>query len=108
MELKEIKDLNEQRRIYNNYLISGGMQFFNNGDPVLYNSFSMAYFNAIYEVKRRQKLKEMSKAEFYKGLVRRPIELVKEIQKNYYHKHDIVVGGKIHSVVMNSEGEFFE
>lgn len=78
---------------------------FNNGDPIMFNSFAHGYINLFYHLKSRHALRPMTPIEELKELASFPIRTVKEFQERYYKSDQVVVGGDIHAAVISKTGQ---
>jgi hypothetical protein len=94
----------EQRDQIKKFLVNYGWFMLNNGDPILYNQAANAIQNMFIEAIRRSSLKRDEKAII--RLASKPIEMVKEMQKDFFKKDTIRVGGKIHRLFITERGDF--
>jgi hypothetical protein len=94
----------EQRKLYLHVLSQAGFSFYNNGDPIMFNLFANTYHNSVLIAKSRGKLKGALDKIFYIKLCSEPINQVSKFQKEYYLEGSVIVGGKTHTIVMNSDG----
>lgn len=94
----------EQRKLYLNVLNQQGFGFYNNGDPIMFNLFANTYHNSVLIAKSRGKLKGALDKSFYSKLCSEPINQVSKFQKEFYVEGSIIVGGKTHTISMNSDG----
>lgn len=101
-------DIIIQRETYYNVL-EKGYSVYNNGDNEMFNHFFNSFHGAIKSTSAKKKLKNVSTSgelpkEYFLDLATLPIKQIANFQKKYYHKKDISIGGKIHAILMNSEG----
>lgn len=88
------------------YLLQGGLIFYNNGDPVMFNSAANAIFSGMRILAERQQLAPIDTTEKQLAVVRRPVELVSAIQRDFCQTGDRVVGGKPHDLAVTPAGVF--
>lgn len=96
--------ISEQRDQIRKFLINYGLFMFNNGDPILYNQAANAIQSMFIEALRRSTLKHDQKVLM--KLASKPIEMVKEMQKDFFKKENIRIGGKIHRLFITERGDF--
>ena len=106
LELPETQQ-NQERNIINTYLSSSEWHFlnFNNGDPIIYNSYSKAVIQSMMVLHQRFNIR-MNKPEFIRAIARRPIEGIKMAQRDFMKHGQRVVGGKIHDILIHRDGTF--
>lgn len=101
---RENLTLHEQREIIIRFLDNNGLFIFNNGDPALFNPAA----NAIHEMFRlameRGVVKNNNRTTI--KLASKPIEMIKEMQRDFFKKEYIRVGGKIHHLLITDRGDF--
>jgi hypothetical protein len=97
-------DLARQREVYYDVL-KKGYSIYNNGDNEMFNHFFNSFHGAIKETDKRSQLSGGFSKEFFLDLATLPIKQVAYFQNKYYFKDNISVGGKVHVVLMNSEGK---
>jgi hypothetical protein len=96
-------DLITQREIYYDVL-ENHYSVYNNGDNEMFNHFFNSFHSAIKSTKNRLHLNNALSKEFFLDLATLPIKQVAHFQNKYYAKSNISVGGKVHALLMNSEG----
>ncbi|MDD4058907.1 MAG: hypothetical protein PHO95_08445 [Bacteroidales bacterium] len=105
-ELRKTGDTLEGQRIkIVNFLNNGGTLIFNNGDPELFNPAANAIHNMFNVAMSRDVLIDDYKK--YMKLTSRPIEVIKNMQKDFFKKDFVRVGGKIHHLLITNQGNFF-
>lgn len=102
-ELPE-KSVLELRKEYSQLLKNGSFSLYNNGDNDLFNNFANSFHSAVLKAQSRGCLKEGLNKSFYINLAKNPIKEVALFQRKYYIKGSISVGGKIHCVTMDIDG----
>jgi hypothetical protein len=85
----------------------GGILMYNNGDPIMFNAVFNAFSQAINILSTRNVLSKISDMSTLCKLARRPIEVVKGIQKDFCVDGTQLVGSKIHELAVNPKGEYF-
>jgi hypothetical protein len=95
----QLPQVEKQFRV-KDFLSKGNMFIFNNGDPEMFNPFFSGYRDAMNLSKKRSILKDTSDIEIYRSMARRPIEMVAKAQRDYYKHDKIIVGGRIHDLVI--------
>lgn len=70
----------------------------------MFNLFANAYHNSVLIAKKRGKLKGSLDKNFFIKLCSYPINQISKFQKAYYIEGSVIVGGKTHTIVMNSDG----
>ncbi|HEY4785952.1 MAG TPA: hypothetical protein VIH57_07875 [Bacteroidales bacterium] len=97
----------EKQLLVKDFLTKGRLFIFNNGDPDMFNPFSSGYRDAMDTAKKRNVLKDPKDIEIYRSIARRPIEMVTKAQKDFYKKGKIIVGGRVHDLVIEKlTGQF--
>jgi hypothetical protein len=86
-------------------LQSGRMLVFNNGDPRLFNPIAESLFTAMEEVHRRGLLRDPTDAETHLALVRRPIEVVSGLLRDFAKPNMRIIGGKPHDLAIAPSGD---
>ncbi len=90
----------EYRMKVHEHLKTGPLLVFNNGDPTMFNEAAKSIFSMINEASERKDLANLSDPETYLSMARRPIEIVSNIQKDFYKEGKRVVGGRIHGLAI--------
>jgi hypothetical protein len=93
-----------QRKQIIDFLNQGRTFIFNNGDPALFNPAANAIHGMFNVAMSRQVMKNDYKK--YMKLASRPIEVIKILQKDFFIKDYIRVGGKIHHLLITERGDF--
>jgi hypothetical protein len=88
------------------YLLQGGLFIWNNGDPTLFNSAANAILGMIRTASERAILADLSH-ETLCSIVRRPIEVVRAVQRDFYRPGHRLVGGKLHDLAIRPSGEYY-
>lgn len=88
------------------YINSAGLIWFNNGDSVLFNSAANAIFNAFMTLKSRGYLIQPFGPKECRNLARRPVEIVKNVQRDFCDSKKRLVGGKIHDLSITPNGQY--
>lgn len=96
--------LQQQRDIIVRFLDSDGIFIFNNGDPALFNPAANAIHGMFRVAFERGAIKNDNKTIM--KLASKPIEMIKEMQKDFFEKEFIRVGGKIHHLLITKRGDF--
>jgi hypothetical protein len=89
------------------YLMGGGLIWYNNGDPILYNTVASSIFSSISIAKQRMSLKDFKTLTDTLPLVKRPIEIISTIQRDFYKPDMRIVGGKTHDLAISPHGEYY-
>jgi len=96
-------EIAEQREVYYDR-IKDGYSIYNNGDNEMFNHFCNSFHNAIKSTQNKSQLKGGLSKSFFLDLATLPIKQVVYFQNKYYTKDAINVGGKVHTICMNSDG----
>lgn len=97
----------DKQNLVREYLSNGKMFFFNNGDPAMFNPIFNGYRDAMDLAKTRKLIKDSNDIEIYRNIARRPIEMVTKAQRDFYKKGKIIVGGRVHDLVIEkTNGKF--
>lgn len=94
-----------QERKYVNEWLKSGFMTFNNGDPIQFNPIAETVLNSAKHLAAIKKLR-IRDVEFYRSLVKRPIEIVSAMQRDFCKKGTRLVGGRIHDVTITPDGQF--
>jgi hypothetical protein len=97
--------IDDKQLIVKDFLSRGNLLLFNNGDPNMFNPLSKGYNEAMELAKNRNILKDSTDIELYRSIARRPIEMVAKAQKDFYKKDNIIVGGKVHDLVIEKNSK---
>lgn len=94
----------KQREKIIEFLNQNRLFIFNNGDPALFNPAA----NSIHKMFRTAIERQVLKQDYnnYMKLASRPIEMIKTIQKDFFDKDYIRIGGKIHHLLITKRGDF--
>jgi len=95
----------QYRLAVHDYLFRGGLIFYNNGDPVMFNSAANAIFSGMMILAERQQLAAIDTPEKHLAIVRSPVELVSAIQRKFCQTGGRVVGGRPHDLAVTPAGE---
>lgn len=104
--------IQEQRKYFKQVLDKMGLLVYNNGDPILFNTFANSFYFLLAHSKNNGKLKDITlikeklKIKELKELASYPIKLVKEFQDKFYKENCIVVGGKVLSKTIDTKGQW--
>jgi hypothetical protein len=97
----------EQFRLQvHDFLMQHDLLFFNNGDPSMFNPPANAILNMIRIAKERGVLIEMS-PKTWCAIARRPIEVVRHIQSDFYRPNTRLVGGALHDLFVSPDGTYY-
>jgi hypothetical protein len=96
--------LAEQRARIIQFLDDIGLFIFNNGDPMLFIQAANAIHGMFKVALERRTIKDGEK--IIMKLASKPIETIKEMQKDFLKKEYIRVGGKIHHLLITERGDF--
>jgi hypothetical protein len=88
------------------YLKSGSLLMFNNGDPIMFNAGANSILSMIGELAKRKSLSNPDKVETYLAIARRPVEIVSNVQKDFCKKGKRLVGGKPHDLAITPGGQY--
>ncbi len=106
--LKDMHDNNQEKQLkVNHYLKSGGYFIFNNGDPLMFNPAANTLLNLYQIALRGGKLNVEPDNRIAMKLVSSPIEFLKTFQQKFYKSESILIGGKIHRLLISNRGDFF-
>lgn len=87
-------------------LHEGIMLQYNNGDPYMFNPAAKSLFQLIEVIRRRKILKDPDNIETYRSIVRRPIEIISAVQRDFCRENTRIVGGRIHDLVITPNGQY--
>jgi hypothetical protein len=90
------------RQYVHQYLQSGKMLIYNNGDPVMFNPVAYAILTLLSTIA----LAASSDPATYRRIARRPIEVVSDIQHDFMHEDKRLVGGRMHDLSVTPKGEY--
>lgn len=90
----------EKQSLVKDFLSRGKIFIFNNGDPNMFNPLFSGYREAMNIAKKRNVIKNANDIEIYRNMARRPIEMVTKVQRDFYKKGNIIVGGRVHDLVI--------
>lgn len=96
----------ESRKKVKQYFDEVGLAWFNNGDPVLFNPAANALFSAFMTLKNRGNLKQPFGPKECRDLARRPVEIVKNVQRDFCSDGKKIVGGKVHDLSITPRGVY--
>lgn len=96
--------LQGQREIIIRFLDNNGLFIFNNGDPALFNPAANAIHGMFRIAIERGAILNDNKTIM--KLASKPIDMIKEMQKDFFKKEFIKVGGKIHHLLITERGDF--
>ncbi len=88
------------------YLDSGNVLLYNNGDPRMFNSAAGAIQNLFGLAAQRGILKASADTRAHRDIVRWPIDLVANVQRNFVKDGYQLVGGARHTLSITSRGEY--
>lgn len=101
---KDAASKEEKRERVLAFLNDGKAFIFNNGDPNLFMPAAYAIHFMFNEALSRKVLKNDKKV--YAKFVSSPLEIIKNIQKGFFEKKYIRVGGKIHNLLITERGDY--
>lgn len=93
----------DQKQKVKEFLEAGQVFIFNNGDPRMFNPAAKAMIEMFIDAKMRNVLRDKDLKVFL-TLSSRPIEIIKNVQKDLFEKQYIRVGGKIHNLLITKIG----
>jgi hypothetical protein len=96
----------EHRLTVHNKLQEGIIFQFNNGDPVLFNPVAASVFSSFQTLANRGLVSDIDSPATFQALVKRPVEIVSKMQRDFCREGQRIVGGKTHDLVIKSNGEF--
>lgn len=96
-----------RKQVYD-FLQTGQLLIYNNGDPLLFNQAANGFFAMFSELCRRNAVARHDKMETWLRLARRPVEAVIEAQRDFAPKGKRLVGGKAHALSISPTGEFWQ
>jgi hypothetical protein len=99
-----IDQVEDQRLFVHEYLHSGQFLIFNNGDPIMFNAVATGVFSALRTLSVRRTLRELT-IDLLSEIVRRPVEIVSELQSQFARPGTRMVGGRIHDLVIVPTGD---
>lgn len=95
----------DERREFHRNLGNLNFDWFNNGDPGLFNQGANAVAGMIGELSRRNALSTTSMPELCTTLVRQPILLISQMQRRVCKREHRIVGGCIYDVMIRPTGQ---
>lgn len=84
----------------------GNWLIFKNGDPIMFNKATGVIFDLFKEIARRNILKDSNDVNTHLDMVRRPIEVVANAQRDFCREGKRIVGGRIHDLAILPSGSF--
>lgn len=97
----------EFRFAVKDYLSKGGIISYNNGDPIMFNMVSSTISYGFQIAAHRKVLKTINSVQEMVPIVKRPIEIISKIQKDFYRQDKRMVGGKIHDLCIDNYGNLY-
>ena len=106
-EYKSVDDdtIDKKKQKINQFLEEGRLFIFNNGDPELFNPFSNAFFTSFMILQARKKTKYLD-LDAQRAITRRPIEMIKNAQIDFFLEGKILIGGKIHDLTIDKSKKY--
>lgn len=101
----EYRDANYRQYVHD-YLSTGHMLIFNNGDPEMFNPAAQAILTLFRVVAERGIMTNANDVATYRRIARRPIEVVSAVQRDFVQEDHRIVGGKIHDLSVTPNGEY--
>ena len=95
----------EQRLRVRSFLEKGGMFIYNNGDPVLFNPIAGAVNVVFKALGERRVLENFEDMRNHCDMIRRPVEIVANLLRDFAQEGERRVGGKIHDYVVRPNGQ---
>lgn len=86
------------------HLDNGGLITYNNGDPIMFNLVSGVFYDAFKIAQQRNVMKRINNVQETIPIVKRPIEIISGIQRDFYLSDKKIVGGKIHDITIANSG----
>lgn len=99
--------IEEKQMVVKEFLEKGRLFIFNNGDPEMFNPLFNGFKEVMNLSKKRKCFRNSKDIEIYRALAKRPIEMISKTQKDFYKSGKILVGGRIHDLVIEkNNGKF--
>lgn len=93
------------RKVVYNYLAAGDILYFNNGDPELFTIAASGLLASMTALQQRGVFKQNDRC--WRHLATEPIRIISNLQRDLVKDKYRVVGGMIHDLVIQSDGEMF-
>ena len=93
------------RREFYNDLKKGVCSRYNNGDPLLFVPLAKGIGDTIVELNKRKDLSKNEPTDLYRTMVREPIRLIRDLQKNLCLPEKRFIGGALHDAAILPSGE---
>jgi hypothetical protein len=97
----------EFRFAVRDFLSKGGLITYNNGDPIMFNRVSSTILFGFKIASERKVLKGINSVQDTVPMIKRPIEIISEIQKDFFKTDKRMVGGKIHDIAIDNDGNLY-
>lgn len=97
----------EFRFAVKDFLSKGGIISYNNGDPIMFNMVSSTISYGFQIAAHRKVLKTINFVQDSVSIAKRPIEIISEIQKDFFRQDKRMVGGKIHDLCIDNYGNLY-
>lgn len=97
----------DQRLQVKNFLENGRMFIYNNGDPVLFNPLAGAVRMVFNILGERRVLENFEDMKNHCDMIRRPVEIVADLLRDFAQVGERRVGGKIHDYMVRPNGESY-
>jgi len=94
------------RHAVRDYLDRDGLLLYNNGDPLMFNPYAGATFDALRVAAERRILRLPADARTYRQFVSQPVELVSRLQRNYVKEGHRLVGGALHNLSVGPRDDY--
>ena len=88
------------------YLERGGMLWYNNGDPRMFNPAGSLILGQMNVIKERGDLVNSDDISTYRRMARLPIEFISKVQEEFVCSGKRRVGGKSHDLSITPNGEY--
>jgi len=97
----------EEYRLKVHEYLKTSILLFNNGDPETFNQVFPAIFNGYLIAKKRANpQKGFESVNDTMPLVKRPLEIIKQLQTDFWPHGKKLIGGKIHDLTISNYGDF--
>lgn len=96
----------QYRRVVQAYLSAGGMLYYNNGDPVMFNPIANAVLQSMQTLEARGELVDVAEPATYRKLAYDTVSAVCTMQRDFARPKRQRVGGKVHDIVITPGGVY--
>ncbi len=99
------RDPETRRQVYD-YLRTGRLMIFNNGDPEIYNRVASGVLGSAQVLAARGWLRDPDDVRIYRVLAQQPIKAISDMERAFCREDKRIVGGRPHDLVILSSGEY--